>query len=153
MEEEALQHTEKERDQEIESKRDFLPEFDLEARIPGEIYSLSSIITPEDLASLAFAGDYIKKRDLLKTESKSMTHYARNLLFEFQATFGGRSNGTLIAKQIVYLDYLLRIANKVKLSGSNLDAIATETNIPAALIKNILKNFYQAFQSSNTIVY
>lgn len=91
-------HIEKERDQEIESKRDFLPEFDLEARTPSEIYDLNSIITPGDLASLSFAGEYIKKRDLLKSECKNMTHFARNLLFDFQTTFGGRSNGPLIAK-------------------------------------------------------
>lgn len=83
LEADAINHTARERDQEIDSKRDFLPEFDLETRNITEVFNINSIITPEDMTSLSFAVDYIKKRDLLKTESKSMTFFARNLLFDF----------------------------------------------------------------------
>ncbi|KAL4444827.1 hypothetical protein ABPG74_016035 [Tetrahymena malaccensis] len=153
LEADAMNHTIRERDQEIDSKREFLPEFDLETKNPTEIYSLNSIISPEDQKTLSFAAEYIKKRDLIKSECKNMTHLVRNLLFDFQTHFGGRNNQSLIAKQLVYLDYLLRVANKVKLSGKTLDEVSKETNIPADLLKNILKNFYQAFQSGSGVFY
>lgn len=82
----------RERDQEIESKRDFLPEFDLDSRSVQDVFSLNSIISPEDMTNLSFAAEYIKKKDLLKSECKTMTHYVRNLLFEFAIHFGGRNN-------------------------------------------------------------
>lgn len=34
-----------------------------------------------------------------------------------------------------------------------MEAISVETGIPSILLKNILKNFYQAFQESNSVVY
>lgn len=144
---------EKNKNEELRSKRVFLPEFNLNALKPQLIYDIHSIITIEEWneINIKFALKIIKNEASPSRELKYYSDFIYEKLVKFNEIFDKKNtkknvNVTFKLKILIYLDFLLKIF-RFRSYNKPLDVISKDLNIKPLFVQNILNKFYQLTQN------
>lgn len=146
---------EKYKNEELKSKRNFLPEFNLNAMKPQTIYDIHSIISIEEWNELnvKYALKIIKNEASPSRELRYYSDYIYEKLVKFHEIFekkNAKKNVNVIFKLkiLIYLDFLLKVY-RFRSYNKPLEIVSKELNIKPIFLKNILEKFYQLTPSQN----
>ncbi|KRX00499.1 hypothetical protein PPERSA_08892 [Pseudocohnilembus persalinus] len=138
--------------QEENSKRQFLPEFDMLATEPSKIYDINSIISKEEFEN-------IKCEPIMAALKKKQKNQGDDQLIQLTKPFNEfiskyKASTSYILKYLMYLDNLLKFAYKKQLTKASLEEVAQEVRVDAIFAKHILAKYYQATpQAENKMLY
>lgn len=131
---------------ELNSKREFLPDFNLQTTEASKIYDLHSIISHDEWSDLTikFALRIIKKQDTTIREPKYYTDYVFEKLSKFDEIFAksAKININSKIKILLYLDILLKMF-RYRVVFKSPEEVAKETSIKPVFLFTILSKFYR----------
>ena len=155
LEKKTEQQDENYKNEELKSKRSFLPDFNLKASTPQTIYDIHSIISIDEWNQLniKYALKIIKNEASPSREMKYYTDFIHEKLIKFYEIFDKKTkknvNVMYKLKTLLYVDFLLKIF-RFRSYHKPLDIIAKELNIKPIFVQNILNKFYQLTPIQNS---
>mmetsp|Transcript_37653 Transcript_37653/g.33671 ORF Transcript_37653/g.33671 Transcript_37653/m.33671 type:complete len:254 (+) Transcript_37653:292-1053(+) len=130
----------------IQSRRDILPEFSLDATKPDKIYNLFSIISREewDLIDVDDMRKSIKKDKIFEKGKKFYTNYVieeMNAIKDDRKSFKSDAVMSSKYKCLIYLNILLKCL-KLRFIRKDAQQFAEELKVNPLIVKTILHRFF-----------
>jgi len=136
----------------IQSKRELLPEFDLEAREPSKIYNFFSLIPREEFDAINtkdFAAA-VNKEGVLEQKKKYLARFVAQELEDIKSkkkTFKETSSFSSKLKCLIYLNWLLKFL-EMRTIHKEPEKICEEMRMTQNNVKTILSQFFITSGSS-----
>jgi len=128
----------------VASKRDLLPEFSLDARLPEQIYKLNSIISQDewDNIPLEELKKILKKPHLLHKENKFYVKYVLAELLRYtEAAPKTEATGDFKLRCLLYLNMLFKFLS-VHNVFKTLQELSSEMKMNIKCVKSVVDKFY-----------